>query len=326
MILSILVGITSSLDTIPGVWVLQVQGNTKVARVNFDNSRKLESQLTFIPNSVTGTGSTWQLKYIDVENGGRGRLLKSAADGKILFQTAISPAPYSIGPTKDTPRLRSSAQEAVLASTWLPKVQRFAPAILVWDSKGQWHTYSSASMWVPGRDSNELFLGQFDGDLSNSKTKMLKGWIVNRATGKGRAVSPTALRNLLWPAAKVAFDKFGAGPFFLNPIWRPGYATDPAYIVSGLDQYTDAEGAAAGKSAIVFPNGKIITKDFHWNPLIATTIRGKDMYVLTDDSYYNAMGWNEREVLHLMKVDPKHGLVRVASVKNATGVSYAFAE
>jgi hypothetical protein len=90
VILSILVGITSSLDTIPGVWVLQVQGNTKVARVNFDNSRKLESQLTFIPNSVTGTGSTWQLKYIDVENGGRGRLLKSAADGKILFQTAIS--------------------------------------------------------------------------------------------------------------------------------------------------------------------------------------------------------------------------------------------
>ena len=82
----------------------------------------------------------------------------------------------------------------------------------------------------------------------------------------------------------------------------------------------------SGKSAIVFPNSKIFTKNFHLNPLIATTVREKTMYVLTDDSYYNAVGWNEREVLHLMKVDPKHGLVRVASVKNATGVSYAFAE
>ncbi len=325
MMLPLLFVLASSESSYPRVWVAQGAEKPSVVKVSFGKGLEIYGELPTVPHAVSATGNTWQFKYVDVEKGGRGRLIVSAANGKVTFRTAVTPEPYDIGTLKDTLQIRSSEFDALGGSRWLPKEQRFSSTILVWDSSGKWHSFPNASMWVSGRNTSELFLGQFDGDLSKSDTKLVRGWVVNRKTGKATTVSPRAFRDLLWPAARVAFDKWGAGPFFLNPVARPGYPTDPAYVISKLEPYTDSEDVAAGKSAIVFPNGKIITKSYHWNPLIATTMRGKTMYVLTDDSYYNAMGWNEREVLHLMKVDSKEGLVRVASVEDATGVSYAFA-
>ncbi len=194
------------------------------------------------------------------------------------------------------------------------------------DKSGQWHNFPHSTRAIQGRHQDELFLGTIEGGFFSPSAKLTKVLIVDKQSGKGRAVSAASFRSVLWPAARAAYDRWGAVAFFRNPVDRPGYAADPAYIISGLELYTDKEDVEAGTSAIVFPDGRVFTKPFHWNPLIATTTRGKTMYVLTDDSYYNEMGWNERDLLHLMKVDRTHGLVRVGSVENATGVSYAFAD
>lgn len=327
MITAILLSTVSLTTTYPEVHALRVAEKHEVMRISFRDGIRSRHKLSTTPTGVLPDGNLWQLRYLSrTADASPGQLAYSDVSGKQVLKTSWTPSQLGVGPVKGSSQLRALEPFALGASRWLEKDQTFANAMLVWDARGRWHTFQGASMWVAGRTPSELFLGQFDDNLHNVKANLLKVWIVDRRTGKSLTATPQAFRKLLWPAAWAALDRWGPATFFQNPISRPGYPSDPAYVVSGVERYTDSEDVMSGKSAIVFPNGKIITKNFHWNPLIATTVRGKTMYVLTDDSYYNAAGWNEREVLHLMKVDPKHGLTRVASVKNATGVSYAFAE
>ncbi|MCC7102862.1 MAG: hypothetical protein IT206_07270 [Fimbriimonadaceae bacterium] len=327
MMTAILLSAVSLTINYPEVYAMRVAGKHELILISFRDGIRSQRKLSSTPNGILPNGNLWQLKYLSpTADSSPGQLTYSDVSGKQVLKTSWTPNQFGVGAVKGSSQLRALEPFALGASTWLEKNQTFANAMLVWDARGRWHTFQGASMWVAGRTPSELYLGQFDDNLHNVKANLLKVWIVDRRTGRSQSVTPPAFRMLLWPAARAALDRWGPATFFQNPISRPGYPSDPAYIVSGLERYTDSEDVMSGKSAIVFPNSKIFTKNFHLNPLIATTVREKTMYVLTDDSYYNAVGWNEREVLHLMKVDPKHGLVRVASVKNATGVSYAFAE
>ncbi|MCC6685859.1 MAG: hypothetical protein IT205_02580 [Fimbriimonadaceae bacterium] len=194
------------------------------------------------------------------------------------------------------------------------------------DMAERWRTIAGANQWTHGRTFDEFFCAKLWGDGLDPNAKLITAWVVDRRSGSSKKLTATQFRSCLWPAARIAYDRYGPGAFFANSVERPGYPSDPAYVVSRIHEHYDREQAPTGKSAVIFPNGQVVEKEYHGSPLIATTMRGKTMFVLTDDSYYNKMGINERDMLHLMKVDPKHGLVRVASVKNATGVSYAFAE
>lgn len=235
------------------------------------------------------------------------------------------PLSYSVGLTKAAGPTQC---DPVVVRGQL-KGNAMASALVMFASteQGKWMTIKGAHQWVEGRTSSEVFLGEFVGHPMYKSAKLTKVWLFDRKTGKSLMTTPGQFRSLLWPAARAAFDRFGAGPFFSIPVARPGYPKDPAYVVSGLVDpfYTDHDQETEG-SAVVFPNGRVVLTKYFGSPLLATTMRGPTMYVLTDHSYYRKLGEENQKILYLMKVDRKHGLVRVASLKNATGVSYAFAE
>ncbi len=250
-----------------------------------------------------------------------------SAKKELLFSVGY-PARHSIGPSKWSVSDWSAGQPlpfAFMSGTEASGGTREV-TIQILDSMKKWHAYSGASLWTYGRNRDEIFVAKLKWAPIFPASKLEKAWIVNRKTGLGKPVTPTEFRKLLWPAARTAYDRWGPFFFFMNPVSDPGYPSDPAYVITCLFPYTDTENVDAGKSAIVFSNGKVILKPYHGTPLIAAKRVGSKMYVLTDDSYYNKVGRPEKDVLHLMKIDPRHGLSRVASVAAPKGRSYAFAE
>ena len=271
---------------------------------------------------VTRQGKPWILD-IPYPKPGRFKYSVYGPSGALAYSHTF-PANYFVGPAK------SSEDVEVEPSVFLNRREGGHAGdrseLLLLTTNRRWLSFPGARHWTHGRNSGELFFAKLWGHFFDPNAKLLTAWVVDKRTGSSRKLTATQFRSILWPSARIAYDKYGPGAFFGNFVERPGYPNDPAYVISRIYEQYDEEQAVTGKSAVIFPNGQVVETEYHGSPLIATTKRGKTMFVLTDDSYYNKMGVNEREVLHLMKVDPKHGLVRVASVKNATGVSYAFAE
>ncbi len=271
---------------------------------------------------VTRQGKPWILD-IPYPEPGRIKYSVYGPSGKIIFSHSFPPS-YSVSLAKSS--VDVEVEPPVFRTRLKVTKEEGKFGLLMLSEKKRWFAFPGARHWTHGRTNSELFFAKLWGDGLDPSAKLLAAWVVDRKSGSSKKLSETQFRSILWPAARVAYDRYGPGAFFANFVERPGYPSDPAYVVSRIHEHYDREQETTGKSAIVFPNGQVVEKEYHGSPLIATTMRGKTMFVLTDDSCYNKIGINERDMLHLMKVDPKHGLVRVASVKNATGVSYAFAE
>ncbi|MBL8060724.1 MAG: hypothetical protein JNK63_08435 [Chthonomonas sp.] len=250
-----------------------------------------------------------------------------SATKNLLYSVKI-PSAYGLGPAKPTVSDWVSGEKLPFAFAGYreAKTPDERVSIQVLDSQRRWHSYPGASLWTYGRTRDEIFVAKLKWASIFRASKLEKAWIVSRKTGLGKPVNPIEFRKLLWPAARIAYDRWGSFFFFMNPVADPGYPSDPAYVITSLFPYTDTENVDAGKSAIVFPSGKVVIKPYHGTPLIAAKKVGRTMYVLTDDSYYNKVGWTEKDVLHLMKVDAKQGLSRIVSVPAPKGRSYAFAE
>ena len=250
-----------------------------------------------------------------------------SAKKQLVFSVGY-PASFDIGPTKTGISGWEAGEPLPFAFAGYreAKTPDERVSIQVLDSQRRWHSYPGAKLWTYGRTRDEIFVAKLKWAPIFRASKLEKGWIVSRKTGLGKPVNPSEFRKLLWPAARIAYDRWGPFFFFMNPVSDPGYPSDPAYVITSLFPYTDTENVDAGKSAIVFPSGKVVIKTYHGTPLIAAKRVGGKMFVLTDDSYYNKVGWTEKDVLHLMKIDPRHGLSRVASVAAPKGRSYAFAE
>ncbi|MBL8060726.1 MAG: hypothetical protein JNK63_08445 [Chthonomonas sp.] len=332
MITSLLSLILLAQTNPPDFWALQMVQNGKqwtVSSKRYSPSGRLLATSKSISgvggvySGVNSNGTIWVWGFPSTDNEPFTKTTYSF-EGKRTSHHSF-PSDYLAGLTKSTAPTQGDpvAVRGQLKGNTKPD----GLVILASTEQGKWLTIKGAHQWVQGRTPDEVFLGGFVGHPLYKSSKLTNAWIVNRTTGKSVTLTSAQFRKLLWPAARAAFDRFGAGPFFSNPVSRPGFPQDPAYVVSRLVDpfYTDHDQETEG-SAIVYPDGRVILTKYFGSPLLATTMRGQTMYVLTDHSYYRKLGEANLKILYLMKVDPKNGLVRVASAKNATGVSYAFAE
>ncbi|MBL8060725.1 MAG: hypothetical protein JNK63_08440 [Chthonomonas sp.] len=282
MIISLLIAASQALPAYPDAWILKLERGKPVQqlRASFQRSQVVSNEPVKASLDWAHYGSMSDGQIVAFysreapDRSKAGQIHLIGPSGKRVKAVSM-PKPFDGG--KHAFRGEQLWPPVLEASYYDAKLSAFQRSLLVMDAKGHWNKFQNATKAISGRHPNELFIGFIEGGTLSGAGKLAKVAIVDRKTGSQRIVSGGEFRSVLWPSAKAAFDLWGAVAFFINPVSWPGFPTDPAYVMSGLGQYTDEEDMTAGKSAVFFPNGKMIEKYYHGSPLIATTVRGNTM-------------------------------------------------